>query len=92
MLEFSEKMFYDIINKNRNHFTDATIKSVCNGSCPRECPLAPLRNIGIFGGCSIARLKMMPIAFEKHYNSNCCGNFLLYIKNNLLKLKRNIKI
>ena len=90
MSKFSKEMFHDIINKNRSCFTDAIIKSVCNGNCPRECPLAPLTNIGIFGSCSIARLEIMPGTFEKKYDSNSCGNFLIYIKNNLLK--RTIKI
>ena len=35
MSKFSKEMFRDIINKNRSRFTDATIKSVCNGDCPR---------------------------------------------------------
>jgi hypothetical protein len=44
----------------------------------------------IFGGCARVRLAIMPDEFEKKYNSNSCGNFLIYIKNNLLK--RTIKI
>ena len=90
MSKFSKEMFRDIINKNRSRFTDAIIKSVCNGNCPRECPLAPLTDMDISGTCSIARLKIMPETFIKKYNSNSCGNFLLYIKYNLLK--RIIKI
>jgi len=90
MSKFSKEMFRDIINKNYSRFTDATIKSVCNGDCPRECPLAPLTNFGVFGACSIARRAIMPVTFEKKYSSNSCGNFLLYIKYNLLK--RIIKI
>ncbi len=90
MSKFSKEMFRDIINKNRSRFTNAIIKSVCNGDCPRECPLAPLTNIGVFGGCSIARREIMPRTFEKKYSSNSCGNFLLYVKYNLLK--RIIKI
>lgn len=93
MSKFSKEMFRDIINKNHSRFTDATIKSVCNGDCPRECPLAPLTKFGVFGvfgACSIARRAIMPVTFEKKYSSNSCGNFLLYIKYNLLK--RIIKI
>lgn len=91
MSKFSKEMFRDIINKNRSRFTDATIKSVCNGDCPRECPLAPLTDMDIFRcGCTTARMEIIPIAFEKKYSSNNCGNFLLYIKYNLLK--RIIKI
>jgi hypothetical protein len=90
MSEFNKKMIYGIINKNRSHFTDAIIKSVCNGHCPRECPLAPIADMDIFGACSIARRAIMPDEFEKKYNSNSCGSFLIYIKNNLLK--RTVKI
>lgn len=90
MSKFNKEMFRNIINKNRSRFTDSIIRSVCNGDCPRECPLAPLTNMGIFGACSIARLEIMPEKFKKKYDSNTCGNFLIYIKYNLLK--RIIKI
>lgn len=67
MSKFSKEMFRDIINKNRSRFTDATIKSVCNGDCPRECPLAPLIDMDIFrGGCTTARMEIMPRTFEKN--------------------------
>ena len=65
MSKFSKEMFRDIINKNRSRFTEATIKSVCNGDCPRECPLAPLIDMDIFHDCTTARIEIMPRTFEK---------------------------
>lgn len=90
MSEFNKKMVYDIINKNRNRFTDAIIKSVCNGNCPRNCPFISIVDMDIFGGCSRARMAIMPEEFEGKYSTNGCGNFLIYVKNNLLR--RTIKI
>lgn len=90
MSEFNKKMIYGIINKNRSRFTDAIIKSVCNGNCPRDCPFAPITDMDIFGGCARARLAIMPDEFERKYSTNGCGNFLIYVKNNLLK--RTVKI
>ena len=90
MSKFSKEMVYDIINKNRSRFTDVIIKSVCNGNCPRDCPFISIIDMDIFGGCSRARMVIMPEEFEGKYSANNCGNFLIYIKNNLLR--RTIKI
>lgn len=84
-----KRFFYN--DKMINEVAEGDCPPTCpvllaGGDCPRECPLAPLIDMDIFRcGCTTARMEIMPRTFEKKYSSNNCGNFLLYIKYNLLK-------
>ena len=79
MSRFNKNIVLKELRKNKKYFNDKIIKRVCNGDCPTHCPLQDMPY-----DCSDIFEEMIPQKFKRYYDSNTCGNFLIYVRNNLL--------